>query len=102
MRSMASSTSAARSFQSLDIESLLKHNLAHTRLERIKRSQINMSAKQSRKIVLNADQLKDVDSAIGFDQDIDIAILSFLMAGERAKQRQLANAKLLKLLPMRL
>jgi hypothetical protein len=72
---------------------LVKDSVAKLRLESRRGHEIDLMADEFTKLTLQADEFKQANGSVEFNEQIDIAVISTFIAGERTEQRQTGNAE---------
>src|SRR5665647_421290 len=98
---MHSRISRMRRLQSLDgTDRLLEDSRAHLRSEGIRRRQINTSPQNALKPRLHIQELEHTHRIGELDQHVHVAVITRLVSGSRAEDRNGLYAHVLDLLPM--
>ena len=72
---------------------LVKDSVAKLRLESRRGHETDLMADEFTKLTLQADEFKQANGSVEFNEQIDIAVISTFIAGERTEQRQTSNAE---------
>jgi hypothetical protein len=72
---------------------LAKYSIAKLRFEGRRRDEIDLVADQFAKLPLQTDELEETDRAVELNEEIDVAVVSAFIAGERAEKGQAGNTK---------
>ena len=72
---------------------LVKDSVAKLRLEGRRSHEINLMADELAKLALQADEFKEANRPTELNEQINVAILTTFIAGERTEKRQTGNAE---------